>query len=264
MARKPRLHVPGALYHVILRGNAQQDIFFADNDRAMFYALLQEGVARFGYRVHGFCLMRNHVHLALQVGAAPLSRALQNLAFRYARHVNKTQGRLGHLFQGRYHALLADAESYLLELVRYIHLNPVRARIVRDPGDYPHSGHLGYLGKKHFAFLTTDWILSRFDDRPGVARRRYVRFVAEGMAEGHRDDFYRGADEVRVIGADKFVERALKAAGETDHRPPALKRIVGFICQRLDIKEAGLDAPGRRRAAAPAPTQQSLFPDLPA
>ena len=252
MARKPRLHVPGGLYHVILRGNAQQDIFFADADREAFYTLLQEGVTRFGYRVHGFCLMRNHVHLVLQAGEAPLSRALQNLAFRYTRHVNQTRERVGHLFQGRYKALLVDAESYLLELVRYIHLNPVRARIVRDPARHPHSGHLGYLGKRHFTFLTTDWVLSQFDRRPGIARRRYARFVAEGAGEGHREDLHRGPDEVRVIGTDKFVERTLKAAGQPVNRPPALNRIIAVVCQRLEIKETNLAAPGKGRAAARA------------
>ncbi len=214
--------------------------------------MLQEGVTRFGYRVHGFCLMRNHVHLVLQVGEVPLSRALQNLAFRYTRHVNQTRQRVGHLFQGRYQALLVDAESYLLELVRYIHLNPVRARIVRDPARYPHSGHLGYLGKRRFAFLTTEWVLSHFDKRLGIARHRYARFVADGLGEGHRDDFHRGVDEVRVIGADKFVERTLKTAGQTVDRPPALKHIVGVVCRRIEIKETNLAAPGKGREAARA------------
>jgi len=85
MARKPRLHVPGGVYHVMLRGNAGQDIFFSDGDRAVFYLLVQEGIERFGHRVHGFCLMRNHVHLLIQMAQVPLSRAMQNLAFRYMR-----------------------------------------------------------------------------------------------------------------------------------------------------------------------------------
>jgi len=95
MARKPRLHIPGALYHVILRGNARQDIFFTPEDRGAFYELLAEGVRRFGYRVHAFCLMSNHVHLALQAGDESLSRGLQNLAFRYTRHVNTARKRAG-------------------------------------------------------------------------------------------------------------------------------------------------------------------------
>jgi len=115
MARKPRLEVPGGLYHVILRGNAQQDIFFTDDDRQAFYDLLGEGSQRFGYRIHAFCLMTNHIHLAIQTSEKPLSQSLHNLSFRYTRYVNKTQNRAGHLFQGRYKALLVDADSYLLE-----------------------------------------------------------------------------------------------------------------------------------------------------
>jgi putative transposase len=100
MARKPRIAYPGALYHVILRGNDGQTIFFDDKDRTRFYLLLQEGIERFGHRVHGFCLMTNHVHLAIQMGEIPLSRILQNLSFRYTRWVNWRQKRSGHLFQG--------------------------------------------------------------------------------------------------------------------------------------------------------------------
>jgi REP element-mobilizing transposase RayT len=109
MARKPRLHYPGAFYHVILRGNFRQDTFL---------------VERYRYRIHAFCLMSNHVHLAIQVGVVPLSRIMQNFCFRYTRWLNQQQERVGHLFQGRYKAVLLDADSYLLELTRYIHLNP--------------------------------------------------------------------------------------------------------------------------------------------
>jgi len=127
MARKPRLHVPGGLYHVILRGNGGQDIFFDDEDRYHLYLLLQHGVERYGHRIHGFCCMTNHIHLAIQVADEPLSGIMQNLSFRYTRWINKKQARTGHLFQGRYKSILVDADSYVLELVRYLHLNPVRA-----------------------------------------------------------------------------------------------------------------------------------------
>ncbi|MDT8445224.1 MAG: transposase, partial [Desulfuromonadales bacterium] len=127
MARKPRIHFPGAVYHVILRGNARQDIIFDDKDRCRFYLLMQEGLQRYNHRVLAFCLLNNHAHLAIQVGNVSLSRIIQNLSFRYTRWVNWRQKRIGHLFQGRHKAILVDADSYLLELVAYIHLNPVRA-----------------------------------------------------------------------------------------------------------------------------------------
>ncbi len=101
---------------------------------------MAEGVGQFGHQIHGYCWMGNHIHLAVQVVEVPLSRIMQNLAFRYTRWVNKRQGRVGHLFQGRYKAILVEAQSYLLELVRYIHLNPVRARLVEEPAAYRWSG----------------------------------------------------------------------------------------------------------------------------
>jgi hypothetical protein len=192
--------------------------------------------------------MSNHVHLAIQTSETPLSRALHNLSFRYTRHVNKTQNRAGHLFQGRYKALLVDADNYLLELVRYIHLNPVRARLVRDALSYPHSGHSGYLGKRDFEFLTIDWVLAQFGDRADVARRRYARFVAEGIGEGHRDEFHRGMSETRVIGADRFKEQALRTAGESSHHAPSLDQLVDWVCESAGVDARELATPSRNRA----------------
>ena len=251
MARKPRLHLPGALYHVILRGNARQDVFFDEDDRRRFYGLLEEGVRRFGYRVHAFCLMTNHIHLALQQGGKPLSGAMQNLSFRYARHINGTRGRVGHLFEGRYKALLVDVDSYGLELVRYIHLNPVRAGLVTDPVDYLHSGHSGYLGRRSFAFLTTDWVLGQFGERAATAQRAYARFVAEGVSEGHRQEFHRGPMDTRVIGPDRFTEQVLSANGQRLPRAaPRLDQIVAYVCAGSGLTEEMLRAPGKNRAAA--------------
>ena len=175
MARKPRIHLDGALYHVMLRGNGGQSIFLVDDDRDAFEALVAEGVSRFGHRIHAFCWMGNHVHLAIQVADTPLSKIMQNIAFRYTRFINRRAQRIGHLFQGRFKALLVDADSYLLELVRYIHLNPVRAKLVADPADYRWSGHLAYLGKTHKEWLTTDWVLSQFAPASGAAERNGVR-----------------------------------------------------------------------------------------
>ena len=113
MARKPRVHYIGALYHVMVRGNDGQNIFTDEEDRYRFYLFLQEGVEKFGHRIHAFCLMNNHVHLAIQVGEKPLSRIMQNLCFRYTQWFNSRQKRVGHLFQGRYKAIVVDADVYL-------------------------------------------------------------------------------------------------------------------------------------------------------
>ncbi len=212
MARKPRVHLPGGVYHVMLRGNGGQDVFFLDEDRYRWYLLAQEGVERYGHRIHGFCLMTNHVHLAIQVAETPLSKIIQNLSFRYTRWVNRRQRRLGHLFQGRYKAVLVDGEAYLLELVRYIHLNPVRAGLVVKPDEYPWSGHRAYLGLDTLPWLTTDWVLSQFAKRKDAARRRYAKFVADGMGEGYRAEFHGGGVDARILGDDRFAERVLRRA----------------------------------------------------
>lgn len=251
MARKPRLHVPGGLYHVILRGNGRQDIFFDREDRYHFYLLLQEGVTRYAHRIHGFCLMTNHVHLAVQVGEVPLSKIVQNLAFRYTRWVNRRQRRVGHLFQGRYKAVLVEAESYLLELVRYIHLNPVRAKMVKRPERYPWSSHRAYLGAETLPWLYTQSVLARFGERIRSARQRYARFIAAGMSEGHREEFHGGGDDRRILADDKFIERVLGTPPVVP-KEVSLDRIVKVVCEGYAIKEAQLRTPDRGRRASEA------------
>ncbi len=169
MPRKLLIHFPGAVYHVILRGNAGQEVFFDDADRSLFSLLLQEVTARFGYRIHGFCLMTNHIHLTIQVDEVPLSRIMQNLGFRYTQFINRRHNRKGHLFQGRYKALLIDVDSYLIELVRYLHLNPVRAGMVEYPETYPWSSHQAYPGRQSIFWLTTRWVLSQISNLPREA-----------------------------------------------------------------------------------------------
>jgi REP element-mobilizing transposase RayT len=251
MARKPRLHVPGGLYHVILRGNARQDIFFTVEDRRRFYELLAEGVERYGYRVHAFCLMTNHVHLALQAGDQALSVGLQNLSFRYTRHLNARLKRVGHLFEGRFKAYLVDRDSYGLSLVRYIHLNPVRARMVQQPAAYPHSSHRAYLGRGDLPWLTIDWMLAQFGPRMGVARSRFVRFVNAGRAEGHNDAFYGGKADSRIVGEEDFVRKILWPKRKPS-KPPSIDALKAHVRSRYDLAQKELLAAGRSRRPAEA------------
>ena len=252
MARKPRVHVVGGLYHVMLRGNGGEDIFFSDDDRYHFYLLIQEGAERFGHRIHAFCLMDNHVHLAVQVAEVSLSKIVQNLSFRYTRWVNKERVRVGHLFQGRYKAILVDADAYLLELVRYIHLNPVRARMVREPSAYAWSGHLAYLGQATVPWLTTDWVLGQLAKRRSTARQRYARFVNEGLEEGHREEFHRGVTDARVLGDDRFTENVFGRIVKEPVQPRQLEEIIEAVCRSYDVVEEQLAAVGRRRDLAEA------------
>ena len=251
MARKSRLHVPGGLYHVCLRGNAGQDVFFTAGDRRYFYELLAEGVARFGYRVHAFCLMSNHIHLALQVSDRELSVGMQNLSFRYTRYLNTRLKRAGHVFQGRFKAFLVDQGRYGLALVRYLHLNPVRSRMVRQPGAYAWSSQRAYLGEEALPWLTTDWVLGQFGKRLGVARQRFAAFVEAGIGEGHSQVFYGGQADARVVGEEDFVNKVLPRR-EAKIKAPALKQIVAYVCNGYGLSETALRAPGKGRQAAQA------------
>ncbi len=251
MARKPRLHVPGGLYHVMLRGNGGQDIFFDDEDRYHLYLLIQHGVERYGHRVHGFCCMTNHIHLAIQIADDPLSRIMQNLSFRYTRWINKKQARMGHLFQGRYKAILVDAGNYLLELVRYIHLNPVRAGMVEDPQDYAWSGHRAYLGREVLPWLQTDWVLGQFAKRLRTCRQRYEAFVQAGKEEGYRQEFHRGGEDGRVLADDRFLEQIL---GKRVQSAPeiSLTEIVAYVSAEYGVSEEQLRGTSRNRLVCQA------------
>ncbi len=253
MARKPRLHYPGALYHVTLRGNAGQPIFFDDRDRTRFYLLLQEGTERFRYRLHAFCLMSNHVHLAIQVGDIALSRILQNVSFRYTRWVNARQNRSGHLFQGRYKAILVDGEAYVLELTRYIHLNPVRAGMVQKPNDYLWSGHQAYLGREVIPWLTTDWVLSQFSKREGLARKAYDRFIQDGMKGKYGKECHAGSrSDSRILGDDDFIDLVLGEENKTKQRRVSLDRIMHEVCKAFALKEGDLLISGKDRKLSEA------------
>ncbi len=238
MARKARVHIPGALYHVILRGNAGQIFFDDDEDRIRFYLLVQEGAERFGHRMHAFSLMSNH--LAIQVGVVSLSGILQNLSFRYTRWVNGRRKRSGYLFPGRYKAALVDVDSYLNALIRYIHLNPVRAGIVKEPKGYRWSGHRAYLGLEKIPWLTADWVLSQFSDKLAAARRIYEKYVAEGKEGGHQQEYHQGPDmDSGILGNERFVDRVL---GPKRSMPKFKIGIEGiwrevFKCYSLDADE---------------------------
>ena len=251
MARKPRIHLPGGLYHVIFRGNGGQDVFLTDADRYRFYLLLQEGTHRFGYRVHAFCLMTNHIHLALQVGDIPLSRGMQNLSFRYTRWINWREKRTGHLFQGRYKAVLVDGESYLLELVRYIHLNPIRAGMVENPEDYPWSGHRAYLGKEILPWLTTNWMLAQFGKSVAKARAAYTAFVLDGLDEERRPEFHGAGVDSRLLGDDNFMDKCLSGTGGMALHLTA-QQIIDKVCLAYHLDSSILQAKSQQRIASEA------------
>ena len=247
MPRRPRLHVPGGLYHVILRGNGRQTIFFDADDRYRWESLLEEGVSRYSNRIHAYCWMTNHVHLAIQCDDVPLSKFMGFVASQYARSTNRKINRSGHLFERRHRAILVQADSYLQELVRYIHQNPLRADMVDDLADYRWSSHLAYLHGNRPNWLIIDWVLSMFGNKVADARRRYARFMQVACRKDTRHGLREGAgDDNRILGDDGFIE----ALGGKPRQPPIygnLKQLTLEICRKYEISEAMLVSASRNR-----------------
>jgi REP element-mobilizing transposase RayT len=206
MARRPRVHYPGGLYHVIARGNRGQKVFRRDQDYRLYLKFLEEYKERYNFLLYAYVLMPTHIHFLIEVGEVPLSKLMQSLQFRYTRNYNLRYQSWGHLFQGRYKAILCEKDSYLLELSAYIHLNPVRANLVKDPAEYPWSSYREYLKGGSSGLVDGSFVLSQFSDVKGKAIRAFVRFVKGQVAAGHRDDLYRVRDQ-RFLGSESFVER---------------------------------------------------------
>lgn len=183
MPRRPRLDFAGAFHHVTNRGNQGAAIFRDDGDRRLFLALLAEAVARHGWRCHGYCLMGNHYHLLLETPEATLSRGMQWLSAVSTQRFNRARGVSGHLYQGRFHSTLLERDSHLLEAVRYLALNPVRAGLVARAEEWEWSHHRALAGLAPAAdFLSRDWLWDWFAPTAAAARRVYADFVAEAEA----------------------------------------------------------------------------------
>ena len=237
MSRPLRLHVPGAFYHVTMRGNHRQDIFFAPADRTLFNELTEEVIERFSARLHAYCLMTNHVHLLIQVGDAPLGRLIMRIAGQYARIVQGQLRTTGHLFEKRYHPILVDADEYLLELLRYIHLNPVRARIVSTPDEYSWSSHHSYLGTRSEKWVTTEFALGMFHTELEHAVAAYRRFVTqEGSSTSPFGEC--NPNDQRILGSDDFAGKLLGAAW----RPRSRQSIEELIEEAVRVFSVSLES----------------------
>ena len=250
MSRKPRIHRTGAFYHVMLRGNNGQPIFFSDKNRCKFSLLLQEVSERFGLFVHGFCFMSNHVHLVLQVSEGHLSAAIQNLSFRYTRYINFKEKRVGHLFQARFKSILVEDGSHLIELVRYVHLNPVRAEMVLKPEDYRWSGHRALLGKDDYVWFMSNWILSKFNPYENIARECYEKFVNyKSLADVNVEQFKKGSHEGRFLGTDEFVTNVLAEHQTGSNFSPklTLNELVKLVCAKLGQPTSDVQLSGKER-----------------
>lgn len=247
MPRQPRLHVPGGFYHVTLRGNHRHDIFFTPEDRQRLEAIVAEVIERFKSRLHAYCWMTNHIHALVQVSDTPLGTLIRRIAGRYARTVQRRFQTTGHLFERRYHAVLVDADEYLLELLRYVHLNPVRARMVDHPDDYPWSSHHAYVGTRSQSWVTTDFALSMFHREPNHAAAAYRRFVegAVGLAPASPLTECHPGDS-RILGNDRFLATVLGPSWKPRSRQ-TLRELVDEACQQFGVSDALLVSTSRAR-----------------
>ena len=214
MARKARAEVDGGLYHIVTRGNNRQQIFNSPGDYEKFLSLLTIQKTKVPFFLYAYCLMSNHVHLLIERQASEVGRIMHRLLTGYAQYYNRRYRRVGHLLQGRHKAILCQSDRYLSELVRYIHLNPVRARMVNQPEDYEYSSHGAYLGMEPTGIVDVDPVLRHFAAKKDVARMRYRQFVAAGIKQGHCEEFY-AAEEGRILGSEEFIDATIHRIGET-------------------------------------------------
>jgi putative transposase len=227
MARPLRIEYPGALYHITARGNARAKIYTDNADRAEFLAILGSVIRKYNWLCHAYCLMDNHYHLLIETPDGNLSLGMRQLNGRYTQAFNRRHRRPGHVFQGRFRGILVDKDHYLLELARYIVLNPVRAGTVSRPGAWPWSSYLETAGlRKAVGFLTPDGVLGCLGGKRGAAQARYRQFVAEGR--GTASPWRRLVGQV-LLGEQTFVQRVKKllVEKETIQEIPRQQRYAG-------------------------------------
>ncbi|MEW5919879.1 MAG: transposase [Bacillota bacterium] len=177
MPRKPRIWFPGAIYHIICRGNRRQDIFKDDKDRRVYLSILKECCEKYPFLLYAYCLMTNHLHLQVETLDEEIAKIMKLINMQYTMYFNKRYNLVGHLFQGRYHSELILTDAHNLLTSKYIHLNPVRAEIVDNPLDYPWSSYPVYAGKKNNPMVSTDKILGYFQ-KDSQLYRKYVEAEA--------------------------------------------------------------------------------------
>lgn len=252
MARPLRLHVPGGFYHVTLRGNHRQPIFFAAGDRDLLDRIVNETLDEYAARLHGYCWMTNHVHMLLQVADKPLGNVMLRIASTYARTVQHRFQTTGHLFERRYHALIVDADAYLLTLLRYIHFNPVRAGLVADPSAYAWSSHPVYLGLREQRWITTDFALGLFGSSRTVARTRYCGFMGTPGQERWGEGALRAnEDEPLVLGNADFLARiGRRSIAVVPHA--SLDQLIDECTRRFGVSRSQLVSPGRNQQLSAA------------
>lgn len=249
MARPIRLEAEGALYHVMARGNERRAIFRDDADREEYLRRLARYRERFGFKLRAYCLMDNHLHLAIERGPAPLSRVMHTLQGSYTQWFNVRHGRVGHLFQGRYKALLVEKDRYLLALVKYIHENPVKARIVERPQDYPWSSDRFYRRGEGPEWMDLDAVLAQFGRGRRTAAGKYRKFMGQIESQPYEEV---ETHEGTVKGDEGFAEATFRQIGDfvPKRRGVSIGRVAEAVSSHNGVSAASLGRPGSYRDLA--------------
>jgi REP element-mobilizing transposase RayT len=250
-----RIEYEGAFYHITARGNERKRIFFGKGDYDKFKEYLLEAQDKYGYRLHCYVLMGNHYHLVIETPNGNMNKVLHYINGSYANYINRKRNRSGHLLQGRYKGILVDRDAYLLELSRYLHLNPVRAKIVERPEDYRQSSYRSYVKTQKEAIVTTDLILGMVSEDGKTARRAYREYVEKGVAEGGRnplEDVYGGV----FLGSRGFIKQALRTlkettldqeeiAGRRELRKFEIEDVIEAVCSYFEVSADRLAEGGK-------------------
>ncbi|HOL22036.1 MAG TPA: transposase [bacterium] len=205
MSRPLRIEFEGAVYHITSRGNEKKEIFLGDDDKTLFLRVLKEITENFNWLCHAYCLMNNHYHLVIETPEGNLSRGMKCLNGTYTQLYNKRHDRIGHLLQGRYKSILIEKESYLLEVCRYVVLNPIRAGLTDKPEEWKWSSYRATAGYESSPpYLTTDWILGHFSLDLTEARNRYIEFVKQGIS---KESIWKEVKGQVFLGGKLFIEK---------------------------------------------------------
>ncbi len=229
MGRPLRIEYPYAFYHVTSRGNEQKDVFKSQKDREKFLSYLESATERYSAVIHAYCLLSNHYHILLETPAGNLSQIMRHINGAYTIYFNIKRKRAGHLFQGRFKAILVEADEYATELSRYIHLNPVRAGIVARPEEYLWSSYRNYIGQaKTPEWLKTDFILGYFGKSDAGAKKKYRAFVEDIIGNEYESPL-QGTVGSSILGSAAFVEEITTThvdTKEADKNIPALRQLT--------------------------------------
>jgi REP element-mobilizing transposase RayT len=250
MARKHRIEYEGAFYHVITRGNQKQKVFKSTGDFQKYLTLLASYKQRYHFRLYAYVLMGNHVHLLIETCDTALSKILQGINQSYTMYFNKKYRTVGHLFQGRYKAILCDRDRYLLELLKYIHHNPLRAGLAKTLAMYHWSSHRAYLaGTDVTGLVDTEPAFRMFSEYKGRARKHYEAFMNDGISV-KKEDIYATIDQ-RLLGDGKFIEHVTQKYGgevrrERKKKEYTLAQIGAAVEKRYLIALAELRSWSRR------------------